>query len=105
MPASPARIEANRRNARLSTGPTSAEGKERSRRNGLKHGMTGAGVVLAEDDAREGERRDGELQAELGPKSSLGRILVRRMATLSVRMERSEAQESFAIARRVRHAA
>ena len=29
MPASPARIEANRKNAQKSTGPTSVEGKER----------------------------------------------------------------------------
>ena len=33
-----ARLEANRRNARKSTGPRTAEGKARSRMNGLKYG-------------------------------------------------------------------
>jgi hypothetical protein len=31
-------IEANRRNARKSTGPTTEEGKKRSRRNTVRHG-------------------------------------------------------------------
>src|SRR5947199_141090 len=57
MPASEARILANQANAKLSTGPRTAEGKERSRANALKHGLTGAGVVLPEADAAEVERR------------------------------------------------
>ncbi len=56
MPASEARILANQRNAQRSTGPKTPEGKEQSRRNALKHGLTGAGVVLPERDAAEVER-------------------------------------------------
>ena len=48
---SQARIDANRRNAQLSTGPTSDSGKELSRRNALKHGLSGRGVVLPEREA------------------------------------------------------
>ena len=48
MPASEARINANRQNSLKSTGPKTSEGKERSRQNGLKHGMTGQGVVVAQ---------------------------------------------------------
>ena len=33
-------IEANRRNAKHSTGPITTEGKEHSRRNALRHGLT-----------------------------------------------------------------
>jgi hypothetical protein len=34
------RIAANRRNARMSTGPTSSTGKRKSARNALKHGLS-----------------------------------------------------------------
>jgi hypothetical protein len=104
MPTSKARIQANRANSLRSTGP-SAAGKERSRANSLKHGLTGAGVVVHQDDAAEVEARDQALQAELAPQSAMGSILVRQMATLSVRMERGAKQELAAIAVRVRHAA
>jgi hypothetical protein len=38
--ATPAQIEANRRNARKSTGPKTAAGKAASSRNALTHGLT-----------------------------------------------------------------
>src|ERR1700755_2687376 len=104
MPASEARIQANKLNSLRSTGPRTHEGKYISRSNGLKHGLTGAGVVIPEEDVDEVERRNRALQAELAPKSEMGEILVRQMATLSVRMERGARQESAAIASRVRHA-
>jgi hypothetical protein len=43
---SAARAEASRANGRLSQGPITPEGKERSRRNGCKDGLTGRGIVL-----------------------------------------------------------
>jgi hypothetical protein len=104
MPVSEARLLANKQNALRSTGPKTAEGKERSRRNALKHGLAGSGIVLIDEDIAEVERRHDELQAELAPSSSLGKILVRDLATQSVRMERAGREESAAIAERVRHA-
>jgi hypothetical protein len=104
MPTSEARIKSNQMNSKRSTGPVSESGKRRSRMNGLKHGLTGAGIVLAEQDVSEVELRNADLQAEFDPKSPMGKILVHRMATLSVRMERSEKQETAATARRVLHA-
>ncbi len=104
MPAtSEARMIANRKNALRSSGPKTAEGKERSRRNGLKHGLTGAGVVLAEDDRTEVDRRERDLQRELAPTSTLGSILVGQMAMLSVRMEQGARREAASTATRVRH--
>jgi hypothetical protein len=104
MPTSEARILANRANAARSTGPKTAEGKEQSRRNGLKHGLSGEGIVVPEEDVDPIDRRAQELQADLKPKSPLGKLLVLQMAMLSIRMERSVLQEFAAIAGRVRHA-
>ncbi len=104
MATSQARRLASQANGKCSKGPSSPEGKRISRANSLKHGLTGAGIVLAEQDLSEVERRDIDLQAEFDPKSPMGKILVSRMATLSVRMERAEKQETAAISRRVLHA-
>jgi hypothetical protein len=40
-------IEANRRNARLSTGPITEEGKKKSRRNALRHGLAAETIIVA----------------------------------------------------------
>jgi len=44
-------IEANRRNARNSTGPITQEGKQRSRCNAVRHGLTAETVIGALEDA------------------------------------------------------
>jgi hypothetical protein len=69
MPASPEQIAANRQNSMRSTGPTSDSGKEISRRNGLKHGLTGEGIVLSREDEAEVASLRDELQAEMRPKT------------------------------------
>ncbi len=46
-------IEANRRNARKSMGPTSEEGKQRSRCNAVRHGLTAETVIGALEDAED----------------------------------------------------
>jgi hypothetical protein len=47
------RIEANRRNARLSTGPKSSAGKFRSSRNSLKHGLEARRHLIIGEDIKE----------------------------------------------------
>ena len=105
MQVSEARLAANRLNALRSTGPRTAEGKTTSRRNALKHGLAGEGVVIPEGDAEEIQGRIESLTAEMTPQTSAGSILISQMATLSVRMERAAEQETAATAMRVRHAA
>ena len=101
MPCSPARLAANRRNARSSTGPRTLAGKERSRQNAVKHGMTGQGVALPTEDAAAVAARFEAIRDELAPQTVLGCVLVKRVALLSVRLDRSERVEAAALASRV----
>jgi len=48
-------IEANRRNASKSTGPITEEGKQRSRCNAVRHGLTAETVIGALEDAEDYE--------------------------------------------------
>jgi len=84
---STARAEASRANGRLSRGPTSLEGKARSRRNGCKDGLTGAGIVLPPDAVAEVERREAEFGRDFQPRNAVERELVRQMALGSWRGE------------------
>jgi len=104
MSTSQARVDANRKNALLSTGPTSEEGKNRSRANSLKHGLTGEGIVLPVEDVEEIDRLFDTLAAEMKPGNELARRLVNRVALLTVRLERSAEHEAKAIAHKMRKA-
>jgi hypothetical protein len=104
MSTSEARILANQANAKLSTGPKTPEGKAISRTNSFKHGLTGAGIVLSNEDAVEVDRKFAAYQEELRPSGELGRDLARRVAVCSVRMDRGVSQETAALSERVRQA-
>jgi hypothetical protein len=54
---SQARLEANRRNAKKSTGPRSEEGKRRSSLNAITHGMTARIALLPDEDPAAFDRR------------------------------------------------
>ena len=45
-------LEANRANAKRSTGPRSADGKAKSSKNSLAHGLTAQDIVIADEDPR-----------------------------------------------------
>ncbi len=102
--ATEAQIRANRENSKKSTGPKTQEGKERVRRNALKHGLTGSGVALPSEDQAEITRSFLALQNELRPSNELAEKLVRRTAFLFVRLERCEKHETSETSKRVRHA-
>jgi hypothetical protein len=82
-------IEANRRNAKRSTGPKTVEGKRRSRRNALRHGLTAITVVDKLETPAEYRAMEDELLNEYGPSSVLETELVLRIAALIWRLRRS----------------
>lgn len=86
-------IEANRRNAQRSTGPKTEEGKARSRRNALKHGLSGRGVVLPEGEAEAVEGRAAEWHSSLRPFDAYQTWLLEVVAFESVRLDRCRAHE------------
>ncbi len=85
---SPRRIEANRLNALRSTGPTSADGKNISRRNALRHGFTAETVLEPLEDPDEYRMFEEAVVAEYLPQSSVERELVHRLASLFWRLRR-----------------
>ncbi len=101
MGCSAAQLAANRANAAKSTGPRTVAGKERSRRNSLRHGLTGAGIVLPTEDLAAIEARFAEFAADLRPQGGVARFLVQRAALLSVRLDRSALQEAAHLTARI----
>ena len=102
---SPARLAANRANARKSTGPRTEAGKARSRANAVKHGLTGAGIALPNEDAAAIEAQFLMAQEEFAPTTLAGMRLVRDVAMLWVRQDRARQYEARALAARSRRAA
>jgi hypothetical protein len=84
------RAEANRRNARKSTGPKTPEGKDRSKFNALKHGLNAKTLVLPGEDAGAFQDRLDAWAADLKPCNDVEHILVERSATLSWQLERAD---------------
>ncbi len=83
------RAEANRRNAQKSTGPKTAEGKARSRRNALRHGLA-AEVLVPEADRGAVAAAVAEWNHEVWPENVAERAVIRRMAVADVRLQRCE---------------
>ena len=87
-------IEANRRNARLSTGPVTDEGKRRSRQNALRHGLTAETVINALEDTEDYAAFEMAVTADYEASSAVERELVLRLASLLWRLRRATAIES-----------
>ena len=99
MAPSLARVAANRLNAARSTGPTTPEGKAKSRLNAFRHGMAGQGDLLGPgEDAALVAKRSVAFARELDATGNSGLILAQRAALLSVRMERSADRQEVAVA-------
>ena len=87
-------FEANRRNARKSTGPTTDEGKQRSRCNALRHGLTAETVIGALEDAEDYKAFETAIIADYDAQSAVERELVLRLASLLWRLRRATTMET-----------
>jgi hypothetical protein len=88
------KIEANRRNARKSTGPTTQEGKDRSRCNAVRHGLTAETVINALEDAEDYKAFEANVVADYDAQSAVERELVLRLASLMWRLLRTATIET-----------
>jgi hypothetical protein len=80
-------IDANRRNARKSTGPITEEGKQRSRCNAVRHGLTAETVIGALEDAEDYKAFEAAIIADYNVQSAVERELVLRLASLLWRLQ------------------
>jgi hypothetical protein len=87
-------IEANRGNALRSTGPKTEAGKQRSRRNAVRHGLTAETVVVALEDIEDYQAFEAAIIADYDARTAVERELVLRLASLLWRMRRATAIET-----------
>ena len=86
------RREINRRNAQHSTGPRTAAGKSRSRRNALKHGILSSVLLIrngySPEDGEAFEALLNDLVSDLAPVGTLEEMLVEKIAVCMWRERR-----------------
>ena len=83
-----AQRKANRQNAKKSTGPRTPEGKARSSKNALKHGLLARDAVMADEDPAEYDRQLQILEENLFPKNAIEFELVLQIADSRWRLRR-----------------
>jgi hypothetical protein len=87
-------IEANRRNALKSTGPKTEVGKEASRCNAVRDGLTAETVIGALEDAEDYGAFEAAITADYDAQSAVERELVLRLASLLWRLRRATTMET-----------
>lgn len=87
---SDAQINANRCNARKSTGPRTKEGKAIVAQNAIQHGLFACQDVMAEEDPRQYQDHCSRLLAELCPADEKEGLMARRIVSLAWRLQRAE---------------
>jgi hypothetical protein len=98
------KLEANRRNAQLSTGPKTERGKAHSRRNAFKHGVLSSTLLvskgLGKEDFDEFDEFLISLDKDLLPVGMLEKMLVEKIAVCWWRQKRALQSETGLIERK-----
>jgi hypothetical protein len=87
-------LDANRRNARNSTGPTTAKGKRNSSHNAVRHGFTGHVVILTPEDREAHDKFCDELIESLQPETAIERQIAHAISEDYWRTNRLRAAEN-----------
>lgn len=87
-------IEANRLNAQRSTGPTTEQGKRRSSRNAVRHGLTAETTIVPIEDIDEYKAFEMAVTTDYEAHTAVERELVLRLASLLWRLRRATAIET-----------
>jgi hypothetical protein len=87
--ASRKQVEANKANAKKSTGPKTETGKSRSRMNAVTHGLTAEVIVTPDEDAEAFSEFREALMQHYDPEGTLQCELVERIASLYWRLRRA----------------
>jgi hypothetical protein len=87
-------MAANRRNALKSTGPVTPEGKERSRGNALRHGLTAETVIAAIEDEDDYRAFEAAVIADYDAETAVQRELALRLASVLWRLRRATGIET-----------
>ena len=87
-------IEANRRNALRSTGPSTEDGKRRSRQNAVRHGLCAETVIEIVEDVDDYSGFEAAVIADYDAQTAVERELVLRLASLLWRLRRTTAIET-----------
>jgi hypothetical protein len=90
---SPARVRANRENAKKSTGPTSDTGKKRSSLNATRHGILSQVIHLPEEEMKSYDQFTARYVASLQPVGEHEIQLANACADLQFRLHRLAAAE------------
>src|SRR5260370_22748569 len=84
-------IEANRCNAIRSTGPNTDEGKRRSRRNAIQHGLCAETVIEIVEDIEDYREFEAAVIADYDAQTAVESGLELRLASLLCRLRRATA--------------
>src|SRR6266705_1326257 len=86
--ASPRQINANRENAKRSTGPKTAAGKAKIHYNAMKHGLLAEAALLADEDEATFRDFSAKIRTDLRPVGEMESILVDRITNILWRLRR-----------------
>ena len=97
--ATPAQIDANRRNAQHSTGPRTPQGKERSSRNATTFGLFCSRLLLPDEDPAELDALRTGIFQRLDPADTLEGVYAERVVAAAWRLRRALSGEAAVFAR------